>query len=359
MIDQIQLIRFKRFGELSITSQQLTVLTGTNGSGKTSVIHALLLARQTGDRTSAVVQLNGPDGLQLGAYADVLNHEAEPEGGFEVATKGTDGEHRWQFHASDEHSLTLQVTCAASPLPALAAQDRRFTYLSANRLGPQDSLPAASAPTAALGVGHRGEHVAQVLAVLDRYQVLAGRRHPDVEQLLLRHHTEGWLKEVARPLLVLAEWFPRSTITRILYKHPTARAAEWVRPPNMGFGVSTVLPIIVAGLTAQQGGLFIVENPEIHLHPAGQSAIGRFVAQVAADGVQVVLETHSDHVINGIRRAVAEGVLPANNTIIQYFDQHVTEITIDERGKLSQWPAGFFDQIDQDLRALAQHRRRG
>ncbi len=58
MIDQIQLIRFKRFGELSITSQQLTVLTGTNGSGKTSVIHALLLARQTGDRTSAVVQLN-------------------------------------------------------------------------------------------------------------------------------------------------------------------------------------------------------------------------------------------------------------------------------------------------------------
>jgi predicted ATPase len=126
----------------------------------------------------------------------------------------------------------------------------------------------------------------------------------------------------------------------------------------MGFGVSTALPILVAGLVAERNGLLVIENPEIHLHPAGQSAIGEFLAKVAADGVQVLVETHSDHVINGMRRAVAESELPARDAVLHYFDDAVTEIAVDERGKLSTWPAGFFDQIDRDLGAIALRQRR-
>ncbi len=358
MITSIHLHRFKRFADLRLAIRPLTVLTGTNGSGKTSVIHALLLARQGAISTSGVVRLNGPYGIQLGEATDVLHHDADPAGGFEMEVVHDGTPYRWHFATSDDRSLVCAITeRPETPPRPFVANDREFTYLSADRLGPQDTLPAASWPAASMGVGPQGEHVAHVLAVLDRYRVPDGRRHPDVTPATLQHHVEGWMKTIARPLEIRAEWFPGSTVTRLQYKAPGVRN-EWVRPPNMGFGVSTVLPILVAGLVAEPGGLLVIENPEIHLHPAGQSAIGAFLARVAADGVQVVVETHSDHVINGMRRAVAEDFLPADDALIHYFDEAVTEITVDERGKLSEWPTGFFDQIDQDLGAIARRQRR-
>ncbi len=358
MISRMRLQRFKRFIDLSLGLRPLTVLTGTNGSGKTSVVHALLLSRQGTTTTSGVVRLNGPYGLQLGEAADVLHQDAEPAEGFVVEVEDEGIAHRWHFETSDDRSLVCKILARPDRPPApLLARDRRFAYLSADRLGPQDALPAASWPPDSMGVGSRGEHVAHLLAVLDRRKVPKGRRHPDVEPASLQHHVEGWMRTVARPLEIRAEWFPGSTVTRLQYKSPGVRH-EWVRPPNMGFGVSTVLPILVAGLLAETGGLLIIENPEIHLHPAGQSAIGVFLAQVAADGVQVLVETHSDHVINGMRRAVAERRLPADEAVVHYFDKAVTEITMNERGKLSAWPVGFFDQIDRDLGAIARRQRR-
>ncbi len=94
-----------------------------------------------------------------------------------------------------------------------------------------------------------------------------------------------------------------------------------MRAPNMGFGVSYSLPIVLAGLFAPVGGLLIIENPEAHLHPAGQSRMGTFLATLAGDGVQVLVETHSDHVLNGIRRAIGEHlVLGAEHALVHFFD---------------------------------------
>ena len=112
--------------------------------------------------------------------------------------------------------------------------------------------------------------------------------------------------KIVRPIQIDAEWFPNTSVTRLRFKTPGIRS-EWTRAPNAGFGISYALPIVVAALRAAAGGLLLVENPEAHLHPAGQSRIGGFLARVAADGVQVFVETHSDHVLNGIRVAVADG----------------------------------------------------
>jgi predicted ATPase len=131
----------------------------------------------------------------------------------------------------------------------------------------------------------------------------------------------------------------------------------------MGFGVSYALPVVVAALRAPQGGLLIVENPEAHLHPAGQSAMGELLALAAGDGVQVLLETHSDHVINGIRRAVVEQTvrLPTKDVAIHFVldepaEEPVTTISLDQTGTLSAWPPGFFDQIERDLAQIARRR---
>jgi predicted ATPase len=131
-----------------------------------------------------------------------------------------------------------------------------------------------------------------------------------------------------------------------------------MRPANVGFGFSYALPIVVAALTAAPGAVLIVESPEAHLHPAGQSAVGQFLARLASAGVQTILETHSDHVLNGIRRAVAErGLLSPDDVIVHFFGADgAAQLTMRGSGALTEWPEGFFDQAEIDLSVLARAR---
>jgi predicted ATPase len=105
----------------------------------------------------------------------------------------------------------------------------------------------------------------------------------------------------------------------------------------------------------------MVENPETHLHPAGQSQMGIFLATMAAAGVQVIVETHSDHVLNGIRRAIGEQrILSSEQAVVHYFDNDGGEpqpLAFTENGGISTWPHGFFDQYQIDVSALTRVRR--
>ena len=314
MIAGIRLENFKRFRDSTLHAANLTVLTGANGAGKTSVLQSLLLARQMArqpDRSH--VELNGVDTLELGGPEDVIHREASDDlAAIEVLdTEGT--RRRWSFRAtSTTDTRTLNAAVVDRPdgySGALAGPAPQFSYLCAERLGPRDVLGASAADVAELDVGPRGEFVAQVLASFDRSRIRTGRlacsaTEPQISSLL--HQTESWMGEIVHPIQIDAEWFPDTSVTRLRFKTPGLRT-EWTRAPNAGFGISYALPIVVAGLRAEVGGLLLVENPEAHLHPAGQSRIGGFLARVAADGVQIFIETHSDHVLNGIRVAVADG----------------------------------------------------
>lgn len=136
-------------------------------------------------------------------------------------------------------------------------------------------------------------------------------------------------------------------------------------PAHSGFGLTYSLPILVAGLLVKPGSILIVENPEAHLHPQGQSQIAQFLARVAASGVYVVVETHSDHIINGTRLSCAdrEHPLQSDDVIIHYFDRDnegapsVEAIRVNSRGNLSKWPVGFFDQFERDLAEILKKRK--
>ena len=127
----------------------------------------------------------------------------------------------------------------------------------------------------------------------------------------------------------------------------------------MGFGLTQVLPIVVAALSADKGDLLLIENPEVHLHPAGQALMGQFLAEVAHAGVQVMVETHSDHILNGIRRAVrAQRLVPAQ-VALHFFRPRIAEVAqaispqLDKFGNIDVWPEGFFDQFDRDMNHFA------
>ena len=137
--------------------------------------------------------------------------------------------------------------------------------------------------------------------------------------------------------------------------------AKVFRPQNVGFGISYVLPVLVAILTARPTDIVIIENPEAHLHPKGQSGLGKLLARAASYGVQLFVETHSDHVINGVRVAVKQGILSPNDVNVAFFDRHyhkvrysdgirgeyyadICNIKIDRNGMLSNYPKGFMDE---------------
>lgn len=373
MIAEIRLENFKRFRDLTLRGESLTVLTGANGAGKTSVLHSLLLARQMARQPDqSHVELNGVNTLELGGAEDVIHREASEDLAAVQVIDSKGKGRRWSFRAADsDDARTLNAIVVDRPNDypsALVGPAPKFCYLCAERLGPRDVLGASAAAIAELDVGSRGEFVAQVLASFDRSRVSEGRVEgsaADAKLASLLHQTESWMAKIVRPIQIDAEWFPNTSVTRLRFKTPGLRS-EWTRAPNAGFGISYALPIVVAALRAEVGGLLLVENPEAHLHPAGQSRIGGFLAQVAADGVQIILETHSDHVLNGIRVAVADrkAALSPDQTVIHFFRAEDDEgpilqsMELSQTGRLSAWPAGFFDQAQVDLAVLASKRRR-
>ena len=143
---------------------------------------------------------------------------------------------------------------------------------------------------------------------------------------------------------------------------------------HVGFGLSYVIPLILSVLVhasqmASDGEsrqiVLLIENPEAHLHPAGQTMMGRLLALGAACGVQIIVETHSDHLLNGVRIEVKEKRLEAKEAAVFFFKTiHpddiidsvpyavVEKLHTDEYGMINNWPEGFFDETEINLLKL-------
>ena len=124
---------------------------------------------------------------------------------------------------------------------------------------------------------------------------------------------------------------------------------EMVSIADVGFGVSQVLPVIVALTAAEQGQLVYIEQPELHLHPRAQVALAQVLADAAKRGVRVVAETHSSLLLLGIQTLVAEGDLSPDLVKLHWFtrnEEGVTEVNsadLDEAGAYGEWPEDFAD----------------
>lgn len=369
MITDLRVKGFKRFTDQHLGLAPLTILAGLNGSGKSSIIQSLLLLRQASQAPGEALLLNGPFDLKLGSAEEVLNWSSSFPLEFGIASGAGDSA-VWRFDNPDAvGAMYLEAVewPEKATARAFASRGRVFAYLSAERRGPQALTMATGKPQDSVEVGCAGEHVAELLALVGNdileEQHLAHPAYGGTTPRLLKYEVESWLSEIARPIEIDALSLGEGFAYELRFRVP---GDDWVRATNMGFGLSYSLPIVLAGLTLSFGGLLIVENPEAHLHPAGQSRVGAFLAWLAGRGIQVVCETHSDHVINGIRRAIADfKFLKAEDAIIHYIPESYSEsagaidhITFRESGSLSKWPPGFLDQYTMDVAALGSIRRR-
>jgi predicted ATPase len=365
VITGLSITNFKRFRRADLELGKLTVLTGVNGGGKSTVVQALNLVHQCELAGQNFVPLTGCPGLDLGQAADVLAAGAASDEIEVSLVRSPPG--KWTFGTgSNPEATRLDVLARPSdPFPPVGARDASFTYLAAERLGPRAAHPTSPWAEGSVAVGEDGRFVAHALALSDR-SVPVERRHHDAASVLLRPQVEAWMTGLVGPLQIEARFVSRTGLATI-YVHAGGFEAEWMLLTNTGFGISYSLPIVVAGLSVPRGGLLIVDSPEAHLHPAAQSAMGQFLSIVAASGVQVIVETHSDHVLNGVRRAIAGELcaddgepLRHSDAVVYYFGREADPIplAISASGALSDWPAGFFDQMEIDLGFINRRKRK-
>lgn len=361
MITRLTVQNFKKFQHLDVRMAPLTVLTGRNGGGKSSVIQSLLIihrAARGGTSPGTTIQLNDAEGLNLGEASEVFHRDAQ---GTDIRLSAyVDGEESaWAFDAGLDRRQYLAVIAApnTSPFRLDMRGGRGFAYLAAERLGPRDSQATDPRALDEMGIGAQGQFIAHFLSQFARDDVRSNLLYADGDaSSTLSKQTEYWLSDILSPVEIDAQWALSANVATLRFKSPGVRS-DWVRPANAGFGFSYAIPIVVAGLAAYPDGLLLVENPEAHLDPRAQSRMGRFLSVVARSGVQVVVETHSDHVLNGIRRAVLHDESPpAAEVAIHFFgdgDANPVEIAVKPSGSLTTWPNGFFDQFERDLADLA------
>lgn len=167
-----------------------------------------------------------------------------------------------------------------------------------------------------------------------------------------------WLQEISPNVHLSIESISAADalLAGFTFDRPGDVRSRTFRATNVGFGLSYVLPVLLA-LLDPNASLVIIENPEAHLHPRGQTKLGELAARAAWAGTQLFVETHSDHFMDGVRIAVREKMLLPDHVSFHYFSRHdnrasVTTPEIDANGRLSEWPEGFFDQHDENLSRL-------
>lgn len=350
---------FKCFSDKIIRLNRLSLLVGANGVGKSTVIQAILLLRSTFvpmKKEKEKVGLND-NFMMLGTADGVLCQSANEQAISLSLENDEDKSSIYCKYSIDNYDNQLELSIDNISQNGESILKRPyFYYLSAERIGPRVSQPLQYLPY--INVGCNGQYTAQVLSHSGgMLKIEEDRMFEDTKNRNLQAQVNAWLSKILPGIEISAAQDLNSLQAQIKIKKHGNNLH--VLAPNIGFGISYVLPIITTGLTAEKNSLFIVENPEAHLHPAAQSAIGEFLGMVAQSGVYVLVETHSDHVVNGIQLYVAKHKRNHDKVTILNFSSNqkdmqpsVEVLTMNECGELSDWPEGFFDQAQIDFMEL-------
>jgi predicted ATPase len=145
----------------------------------------------------------------------------------------------------------------------------------------------------------------------------------------------------------------------------TRGSIDWVDLPDVGFGISQVLPVLVQCFYAPAGSIILIEQPEIHLHPRAQSALADVMNDVINSrengkdrNIQLVIETHSEHFLRRLQRRIAEDESPQEKVSVYFANiarmpAALEPLQIDMFGNIQNWPENFFGDEMDDITAQA------
>ncbi|MFS3120613.1 DUF3696 domain-containing protein [Bacteroides xylanisolvens] len=377
MITHLRISNFKSHKATSLRMSNLTVLTGVNGCGKTSVIQALLLLRQSflKGRLASGLDLNQPlcsigiahDALYRLASSGIISFEfIEDQKNTYLFEFDAENGLKDSFIRKSQYSEQANDIAKLDKLPLF---NNDFQYISALRWGGRSVFPketyAVETQRQISQNDGQGELVAHFLDkygadIMSDYYDEKGENNCSLLQQLVY-----WERKISPNITIDIESGKDNNTYSVIYGFSSEdnqiKPLSELRAENIGFGISYTLPVIAALLSAPKGALIILENPEAHLHPAGQAELARLIAKVAEKGVQVVVETHSDHIINGIQLSCKHHEenkkmgIDKDKVSIHYLygkDKHASQVVtvnITNGGHVDYQPKGFFDQAENDL----------
>lgn len=368
MIDNYYIHNFKNHKDTSLSLSHLNILTGLNGMGKSSVIQSMLLLRDSFAKDPSLSTLYlDTDSVDVGYSSDLVNGNMEVEQ--DILKLGiADGEYNldltYQYVLGDEDALSAAKKSAGTDSETMkncSLFTDNFQYLSAFRTGPQPVYASSSIVEKHRQVSHKMGMGEYAVYFLHKYQSedipISDLMYPNSTSRSLYDQTELWMTEISKGIKFQLNQTGKNVELSFGYER-SGRPTVYHSAMNTGYGVSYILSVIVTVLSAKPGSLIIIENPESHIHPSGQAALMHMIAIAAKGGVQFIIETHSDHIVNGALVNSKKGIIDKGDIRIYYFDVDEnlnatpTLLKIEDCGRIQEAPDGFFDQMDADTEVL-------
>lgn len=376
MIQNLQLSNFKSHLNTSVNLRNITILTGLNGMGKSSIVQALLLLRQTYQKglLNKGLNLNG-DLCSIGTVSDCLYQYATTDE-IAIAIRTDTEKLKWSFSSELSNLSDTFIKSSSNQLKAVDEDYFLFSnhlqYISAFRNGPVNDYEKDTSSVELLNQISRKEGRCELVAhFLSFYQNEEINENVclSTNDNTLKSQVEAWMRAISPNINISVKQSDNAFKINYSFNRGAGKVkTNDFKATNIGFGVSYVLPIVVASLQASiinnekysnYDKFIIVENPEAHIHPKGQAKLMELIALAAKNGVQFLIETHSDHIINGMLVAIKKNMITAHETNIYFVDRDEAEhasivhkLEVNEQGRIKNVPPDFFDQIDKDMKTL-------
>ena len=371
MITKVKINNFKSHLDTVVQLSNLNILAGVNGMGKSSFIQSLLLLRQSFAKNQLFgLELMNGDLCKIGSIQDAIALSAEENSiHFNITDGGYQTELDLIFNFDESELSKTFIPCHSTigdlPLSQLSLFNSNFQYLSAYRNGPSDEFPADTYQVEhleqiSLKEG-RGEMTAHFIDFFgNRVIPVSELKHPDATDELLKTQIGLWLREFSRNInLHISKTTETSYKIEYSFDRVKNRPTTRFKSKNVGFGITYDLPLLTAILSAKPNDLIIIENPEAHIHPNAQAKLMELICKAAEAGVLFIIETHSDHIVNGALVATKKEHIRPDSIAMYYFDRDETKhftkplyLPVLPGGKINRPPKGFFDQLDNDLETL-------
>jgi len=385
MINEISLINFKCFKKQNFELSNINLFFGLNGRGKSSLLQSILLMSQSVQEKSSLKELIiSADYLKLGGFDDIKNSfSSEDEIKFAFKTdvdnmasfafeyvKGSVFSDRGELREFElngiksSEELILDSDTKKSVNKSINYKDdsrilnifKNVHYVSADRIGPRLHVEKFGIRNLDK-IDSRGINSIKILSSyheeLNDKLFIGGIKPNNLTELC-----QMWLSYIFDGANLEVNDEGDSVLA---LKMNSKDRGNLYKSVNVGFGYSYILSIVLTCLLAKENEIVIFENPEAHLHPKAQSRLTHLFAKLASSNVQLFIESHSEHILNGLRVSITDvNTSITENSISSYFfgeSFNVEKLKIDNKGFVSNWPKDFFDQTDIDNSLLFKQSR--
>lgn len=356
-ISSLRLSNFKSVAESGVDLAPFTLVVGENSSGKSTLLHALYLLSNgvigsfTIDEAEDILGIpsvtilntsaGSSDPVSIGVDVEFPSFKSS----WGMNWNPTHGSESWELEHGDRNDVKTVL-------------GRGVHYLGPLRENPKRSGRAAVWGDL-IGVGEGGEFTADFLA--QQGAETTGLPMPEGSAITIIDVLRSWVTDLGLAADLRTVRPGGSKLKAGTIEVKPHGLDSFFPLSSVGIGVSQLLPVLVQCLLAEPGSVLLLEQPELHLHPALQQRLTDFFIAMVRSGRQVIVETHSEYMVSRLRRRIAEDphdeILGMYKLVFAERDRETglssyREVELSPLGAIEEWPAGFFDQAAEEERAI-------